>query len=48
MERSRVRRRGEGLMAKIWTGSITFGLVTVPATLYPATDDKSFGFNQSL
>ena len=31
---------------QIWSGSISFGLVTIPIKLYPATDDKSFSFNQ--
>jgi DNA end-binding protein Ku len=30
----------------IWTGSLTFGLVTIPVGLYPATSDKSIHFNQ--
>ena len=31
---------------QIWSGSISFGLVTIPIKLYPATDDKSFSFHQ--
>jgi DNA end-binding protein Ku len=31
---------------KIWSGSISFGLVTIPINLYPATEDKQFSFNQ--
>jgi DNA end-binding protein Ku len=31
---------------RIWSGSISFSLVTIPIKLYPATDDKSFSFNQ--
>ena len=30
----------------IWTGSLSFGLVTIPVGLYPATSDKSVHFNQ--
>jgi DNA end-binding protein Ku len=30
----------------IWTGSLSFGLVTIPVGLYPATSDKSIHFNQ--
>ncbi|NYH81135.1 DNA end-binding protein Ku [Actinopolyspora biskrensis] len=31
---------------KIWNGSITFGLVTIPVGLYSATEDHSVHFNQ--
>lgn len=31
---------------QIWSGSISFGLVTIPVKLIPATDDKQFSFNQ--
>jgi DNA end-binding protein Ku len=31
---------------QIWTGSISFGLVTVPVKLYSATEDKEISFNQ--
>jgi DNA end-binding protein Ku len=31
---------------QIWSGSISFGLVTIPIKLYPATEDKQFSFNQ--
>ncbi len=31
---------------QIWSGSISFGLVTIPIKLYPATEDKQFTFNQ--
>lgn len=31
---------------QIWSGSISFGLVTVPVKLFPATEDKQFSFNQ--
>jgi DNA end-binding protein Ku len=30
----------------IWTGSLNFGLVTVPVALYSATEDHSVGFRQ--
>jgi DNA end-binding protein Ku len=30
----------------MWKGAITFGLVTVPVRLYPATEEKSLHFNQ--
>lgn len=31
---------------KIWTGSINFGLVTIPVDLYSATEDHSIQFHQ--
>src|ERR1700691_2092121 len=30
----------------IWTGALSFGLVTVPVGVYSATDDKTIHFNQ--
>jgi DNA end-binding protein Ku len=30
----------------MWKGAISFGLVTVPVKLYPATEEKSLKFNQ--
>jgi len=30
----------------IWTGSLSFGLVSLPISLFPATKDKSIHFNQ--
>lgn len=30
----------------LWKGSLSFGLVTIPMRLYPATDSKSVSFNQ--
>ncbi len=33
-------------MRTLWKGSLSFGLVTIPVRLYPATDDKSVSFNQ--
>jgi DNA end-binding protein Ku len=30
----------------IWTGSVAFGLVSVPVSLYAATEDKTVHFNQ--
>ncbi len=29
----------------VWTGSITFGLVTIPARLFPATEPKDVRFH---
>lgn len=31
---------------QIWSGSISFGLVTIPINLFPATNDKQISFNQ--
>ncbi|HVM20989.1 MAG TPA: Ku protein [Egibacteraceae bacterium] len=33
-------------MRTMWKGSLSFGLVTIPVRLYPATDEKSVSFNQ--
>ena len=33
-------------MRTLWKGSLSFGLVTIPVRLFPATDDKSVSFNQ--
>jgi DNA end-binding protein Ku len=33
-------------MRTLWKGSLSFGLVTIPMRLYPATEDKSVSFNQ--
>src|SRR5713101_7678294 len=30
----------------MWKGAITFGLVTIPVGLYPATEEKTLHFNQ--
>ncbi|MGH9300542.1 MAG: Ku protein [Acidimicrobiales bacterium] len=30
----------------LWTGSLSFGLVSIPVGLYPATQDKSVHFNE--
>ncbi|MGH7372440.1 MAG: Ku protein, partial [Candidatus Methylomirabilales bacterium] len=30
----------------MWTGAISFGLVTIPVTVFPATEEKSLKFNQ--
>ena len=30
----------------MWKGAISFGLVTIPVALYPATEEKSLRFNQ--
>lgn len=33
-------------MRTMWKGSLSFGLVTIPVRLYPATEEKSVSFNQ--
>jgi DNA end-binding protein Ku len=33
-------------MRTLWTGTLSFGLVSIPIRLYTATDDKSPSFNQ--
>ena len=35
-----------GMPRSIWTGAISFGLVNIPAKLYPAVSRKSVSFNQ--
>ena len=30
----------------MWRGSISFGLVNIPAKVYLATEDREFSFNQ--
>ena len=30
----------------MWRGAISFGLVTIPVTVYPATEEKTLRFNQ--
>ncbi|SRR5579875_2110464 len=30
----------------IWTGTLSFGLVNIPVSLYPATEERSIRFNQ--
>ncbi|MGZ4151447.1 MAG: non-homologous end joining protein Ku, partial [Actinomycetota bacterium] len=30
----------------MWKGAISFGLVTIPVSVYPATEEKSVKFNQ--
>ena len=30
----------------MWKGAISFGLVTIPVAVYPATEEKSLKFNQ--
>ena len=30
----------------VWTGSISFGLVSIPVKLYPATESKDIAFHQ--
>jgi DNA end-binding protein Ku len=34
------------MVRPVWTGSVAFGLVSVPVALYAATDDKTVHFNQ--
>src|SRR3712207_9067772 len=43
-----VRRcSGGGVMPRtLWRGTLSFGLVTIPVGLYPATEDRSPSFNQ--
>ena len=33
-------------MRSIWSGLISFGLVNIPVSLYPATEDRELHFNQ--
>jgi DNA end-binding protein Ku len=33
-------------MRSLWKGTLSFGLVTIPVQLYPATDEKTLSFNQ--
>ena len=33
-------------MRTLWKGSLSFGLVTIPVRLFPATEEKSVSFNQ--
>ena len=33
-------------MRTLWKGSLSFGLVTIPVRMYPATEEKSVSFNQ--
>jgi DNA end-binding protein Ku len=33
-------------MRSLWKGSLSFGLVSIPVALYPATEDRSPSFNQ--
>ena len=30
----------------MWKGAISFGLVTIPVSVFPATEEKSLRFNQ--
>ncbi|HEX7248384.1 MAG TPA: Ku protein, partial [Actinomycetota bacterium] len=30
----------------MWKGAISFGLVTIPVAVYPATEEKTLRFNQ--
>src|SRR5437660_7439837 len=42
---ARASRRCE-MPRVMWKGAISFGLVTIPVGLYPATEEKSLHFNQ--
>src|SRR5262249_10058450 len=42
---ARPSRGGEPMARAIWTGSINFGLVTIPVKLYPAVREHSLHFN---
>src|SRR5438105_6197713 len=44
--RARLPRRCCDMPRTMWKGAISFGLVTVPVRLYPATEEKSLRFNQ--
>jgi DNA end-binding protein Ku len=37
---------GEIMAASVWSGLITFGLVSIPVKLYSATESKGISFNQ--
>lgn len=43
----RVARRGkvDGMPRAVWTGSLSFGLVSIPVALYPATSPKDVRFH---
>src|SRR3954463_3125848 len=44
---SRCEDREGGVMARpIWTGAITFGLVSVPVAMYSATSEHEVSFHQ--
>jgi DNA end-binding protein Ku len=38
--------RSDAMARAIWSGAISFGLVTVPVKLFSATESKSISFNQ--
>jgi DNA end-binding protein Ku len=42
------RRRGleDDMPRAMWKGAISFGLVTIPVSVYPATEEKTLRFNQ--
>src|ERR671937_2286639 len=40
------RRRFTMAPRSMWKGAISFGLVTIPVSVYPATEEKSLKFNQ--
>jgi len=37
---------GETMPRAMWKGAISFGLVTIPVSVYPATEEKTLRFNQ--
>src|SRR2546423_14099114 len=41
----RVERWGQPMGQAVWTGSISFGLVSIPVKLYPATEPKDVRFH---
>ena len=42
-----LRTRGDIIMPRsMWKGAISFGLVTIPVAVYPATEEKTLRFNQ--
>jgi DNA end-binding protein Ku len=45
-QRSRRTPGGSDMPRAMWKGAISFGLVTIPVSVYPATEEKSVKFNQ--
>src|SRR5207237_2548925 len=37
---------GRAMPRAMWKGAISFGLVSIPVAVYPATEEKSLKFNQ--
>src|SRR6266550_8664455 len=37
---------GDTMPRAMWKGAISFGLVTIPVAVYPATEEKTLRFNQ--